>query len=100
IRDFHVTGVQTCALPISEGCAPIVKAYEAGERHADTWQDAHTIAPGIRVPVAIADYLILDAVRTSGGTAIAVSDDEILAAMSEKIGRASCRGRGERLVGG
>ena len=67
----------------AEGCAPIVKAYELGERHAETWQDAHTIAPGIRVPAAIADYLILDAVRDSGGTAIAVSDDEILAAMSE-----------------
>ena len=67
----------------AEGCAPIVKAYEAGERHAATWQNAHTIAPGIRVPAAIADYLILDAVRHSGGTAIAVSDDEILAAMSE-----------------
>ncbi len=67
----------------AEGCAPIVKAYEAGERHAETWQNAHTIAPGIRVPAAIADYLILDAVRDSNGTAIAVSDDEILAAMSE-----------------
>jgi threonine synthase len=67
----------------AEGCAPIVRAYEAGERHAETWQDAHTIAPGIRVPAAIADYLILDAVRHSGGTAVAVSDDEILAAMSE-----------------
>jgi threonine synthase len=67
----------------AEGCAPIVKAYEAGERHAETWQNAHTIAPGIRVPAAIADYLILDAVRTSGGTAVAVSDDEILSAMGE-----------------
>ena len=67
----------------AEGCAPIVKAYEAGERHAPTWENAHTIAPGIRVPAAIADYLILDAVRNSGGTAVAVSDDEILAAMSE-----------------
>jgi threonine synthase len=67
----------------AEGCAPIVKAYEAGERHAETWQDAHTIAPGIRVPAAIADYLILDAVRQSGGTAVSVSDEEILAAMAE-----------------
>jgi threonine synthase len=67
----------------AEGCAPIVKAYEAGERHADTWQDAHTIAPGIRVPAAIADYLILDAVRQSGGTAVTVSDEEILTAMGE-----------------
>jgi threonine synthase len=67
----------------AEGCAPIVRAYEAGERHAEPWQDARTIAPGIRVPAAIADYLILDAVRASNGTAIAVTDDEILAAMSE-----------------
>jgi threonine synthase len=67
----------------AEGCAPIVRAYEAGERYAETWQDAQTIAPGIRVPAAIADYLILDAVRESGGTAVAVSDDEILSAMSE-----------------
>jgi threonine synthase len=67
----------------AEGCAPIVKAFEAGERHAETWQNAHTIAPGIRVPAAIADYLILDSVRESNGTAVAVSDDEILAAMSE-----------------
>lgn len=67
----------------AEGCAPIVKAYEAGERYAETWTDAHTIAPGIRVPAAIADYLIIDAVRDSGGTAVAVSDAEILTAMSE-----------------
>jgi threonine synthase len=67
----------------AEGCAPIVRAFDAGERFADTWQDAHTIAPGIRVPAAIADYLILDSVRESGGTAITVSDAEILDAMGE-----------------
>jgi threonine synthase len=61
----------------SEGCAPIVRAYRQGERHAAPWQGAATIAPGIRVPVAIADYLILDAVRASGGTAITVSEEEI-----------------------
>lgn len=61
------------------GCAPIVKAYESGERHAPLWEDASTIAPGVRVPVAIGDYLILDAVRASEGTAIAVTDDELLA---------------------
>jgi threonine synthase len=65
------------------GCAPIVRAFDAGLRSAETWQDAQTIAPGIRVPAAIADYLILDAIRDSGGTAIAVSDEEILAAMHE-----------------
>jgi threonine synthase len=67
----------------AEGCAPIVRAFAAGKRHAEPWQDARTIAPGIRVPAAIADYLILDAVRDSGGTAVAVSDAEILAAMFE-----------------
>jgi len=59
------------------GCAPLVSAYDAGERHAARCADAHTIAPGIRVPAAIGDYLILDAVRASGGTALTVTDDEI-----------------------
>jgi threonine synthase len=61
----------------AEGCAPIVRAFEKGERHADLWQNAHTAAAGMRVPVAIGDYLILDAVRNSGGTALTVSEDEI-----------------------
>jgi threonine synthase len=60
------------------GCAPIVRAFERGERHAPLWENAQTIAPGVRVPIAIGDYLILDAVRASGGTAVAVSDDELL----------------------
>ncbi len=59
------------------GCAPIVRAYNAGERHATRWEDGHTIAGGIRVPAVIGDFLVLDAVRESGGYAIAVSDDEI-----------------------
>lgn len=62
----------------AEGCAPIVRAFEAGERHAEPWEGAHTIAAGLRVPVAIGDYLILEAVRSSGGTAITVSDDELM----------------------
>jgi threonine synthase len=61
----------------AEGCAPIVRAFEQGERHAPLWEHASTIAPGIRVPVAIGDYLILDAVRESRGTAITVSDAEL-----------------------
>lgn len=65
----------------SEGCAPIVRAFERGERHAQLWEGAATVAPGIRVPVAIGDYLILDAVRQSGGTAITVSDAELLEGM-------------------
>jgi threonine synthase len=59
------------------GCAPIVRAFETGARHAERWPDAATIAPGIRVPAAIGDYLILDAIRQSGGTALAVTDDEL-----------------------
>ena len=62
----------------SEGCAPIVRAYEQGKKFADPWENANTIAAGIRVPSAIGDYLILDSVRKSGGTAITVSDQEII----------------------
>ena len=61
----------------AEGCAPIVRAYESGEEHAPLWQDAQTVAAGIRVPAAIGDFLILRAVRESGGYAIAVSDEAI-----------------------
>ncbi|MEQ8313672.1 MAG: threonine synthase [Gammaproteobacteria bacterium] len=67
----------------AEGCAPIVKAYEEGTRHAEPWQDAHTIAAGIRVPAAVGDFLILDAVRESNGFAVAVSDEAINAAHQE-----------------
>jgi threonine synthase len=61
----------------AEGCAPIVKAFEAGEEHAPEWLDASTAAAGIRVPKAIGDFLILRAVRAAGGTAIAVPEAEI-----------------------
>ncbi len=61
----------------AEGCAPIVKAFEEGAEHAELWEGAQTIAAGIRVPVAIGDFLILRAVRESGGSAIAVSDQAI-----------------------
>ena len=59
------------------GCAPIVKAWSEGAEHAELWEDAHTIAAGIRVPVAVGDFLILEAVRDSGGFAIAVEDSTI-----------------------
>lgn len=62
----------------AEGCAPMVRAFEAGKRHAEVWEDAHTAAAGIRVPAAIGDFLVLDAVRESGGFAAAVSDEHIL----------------------
>ena len=64
----------------ASGCAPIVRAWEAGARHAEKWEDAATVAAGIRVPGAIGDFLILDAVRESGGFAIAVGDPAIMAA--------------------
>jgi threonine synthase len=67
----------------AEGCAPIVRAFDRGERHAERWEDAHTVAAGIRVPRAVGDFLILDAVRASGGAALAVSDAEIVAAVEE-----------------
>jgi threonine synthase len=65
------------------GCAPIVRAYEEGVEQAPRWEDAHTIASGIRVPQAIGDFLILRAVRESNGFAIAVSDEAISAAVDE-----------------
>ncbi|MBX3530791.1 MAG: threonine synthase [Rhizobiaceae bacterium] len=65
------------------GCAPIVKAFEDGVEHAARWQDARTVAAGIRVPQAVGDFLILRAVRESGGFAIAVPDDAIEAARDE-----------------
>jgi threonine synthase len=65
------------------GCAPIVKAFEEGVEHAPVWPNAHTIASGIRVPVAVGDFLILRAVRNSGGYAMAVEDQAIDAARTE-----------------
>jgi threonine synthase len=65
------------------GCAPMVRAYEAGVGHAPRWENAHTIASGIRVPQAVGDFLILRAVRESGGFAIAVTDEAITAALDE-----------------
>ena len=65
------------------GCAPIVRAFEAGEEHAERWEDAHTVAAGIRVPRAVGDFLILRAVRESGGKALAVGDPAILKAVDE-----------------
>lgn len=64
----------------STGCAPMVRAFEAGERHATRWENAETVASGIRVPAAVGDFLILDAVRESGGFATAVPDADIIEA--------------------
>jgi threonine synthase len=61
----------------SEGCAPIVRAFQSGERFAKPWQNAQTRASGIRVPSAVGDFLILEALSQSGGTAVAVGEDSI-----------------------
>jgi threonine synthase len=65
------------------GCAPMVRAYEQGEEHAPRWENAATIASGIRVPQAVGDFLILRAVRESNGYAVAVSDEAISAGLDE-----------------
>ncbi len=67
----------------SETCSPIVRAFEAGERFADEFENASTVASGLRVPKAIGDFLILDAIRASNGTAISVTDEELVAAVRE-----------------
>ena len=67
----------------ASGCAPIVKAWEEGLEHAPLWPNAHTIAAGIRVPAAVGDFLMLRAVRESGGFAMAIDDDAILRAREE-----------------
>jgi threonine synthase len=63
------------------GCAPIPKALEEGKNVSEAWKDAHTFASGLRVPKAYGDYIILDIVRRSGGTAIAITDEEMLASL-------------------
>ncbi len=65
------------------GCAPVVRAFEQGEAASTMWQQAHTEASGLRVPKPYGDYLILDIVRQSGGTAVAVSDDDIFASLKD-----------------
>ena len=63
----------------STGCAPIVKAFEAGARESEMWADARTVAFGITVPKALGDFLVLDALYDTGGTAVAVTDEDLLA---------------------
>ena len=67
----------------ASGCAPIVNAFAAGKRFADEFPNAATVASGLRVPKAIGDFLILDAISASGGTAVAVTDEELLGATRE-----------------
>ena len=74
----------------ASGCAPIVRAFEDGTEHAARWENAHTIASGIRVPQAIGDFLILRAVRESKGFAIAVTDETISAALKRSPVKKAC----------
>ncbi|MDC0201202.1 threonine synthase [Verrucomicrobia bacterium] len=67
----------------STGCAPIVKAYDEGSEHAEYWENAETVASGIRVPAAIGDFLILRGIRETGGFATAVDDEDIMSAREE-----------------
>ena len=67
----------------AEGCAPIVRAFEKGDEFAERWEHAATVATGIRVPKAVGDFLILRAVRESGGAAMAVSEEAILKAVDD-----------------
>ena len=62
----------------AEGCAPISRAYHAGEEFATPWEDAHTVAAGLRVPSAVGDFLMLRALRESDGTAVTVSDEALV----------------------
>jgi threonine synthase len=62
----------------SDGCAPIAKAFAEGKRFAELFADAHSVASGIRVPVAVGDFMILDAVRASGGLALSVEEERII----------------------
>ncbi|MBL9122614.1 MAG: threonine synthase, partial [Planctomycetaceae bacterium] len=91
----------------SDGCAPIARAFERGERFAEPWADARTIASGIRVPAAVGDFMILDAVRASGGLALAVPEGKIRGWMELAVSRegisvcpesAACVGALETLV--
>src|SRR5690242_15541471 len=67
----------------SSGCAPVVRAFERGEAVSQMWQDAHTFASGLRVPKPFGDAIILEIVRASGGTAVALSDDAIFASLKD-----------------
>jgi threonine synthase len=67
----------------AEHCAPIVKAFDEGAERSEMWKDAHTVADGLRVPKAIGDFLVLRAIRESGGTALAVSDRDMVGGMRD-----------------
>jgi threonine synthase len=65
------------------GCAPVARAWDAGDSASHMWQNAHTFASGLRVPKPYGDYIILDAVRQSGGTVVALSDEAIFVSLRD-----------------
>src|SRR5207237_7543061 len=71
----------------SDGCAPIVRAFEAGARFAEPFPNAHTIASGLRVPAAVGDFMMIDAVRASGGLAVTGREGRIVEWMRRVAGR-------------
>ena len=74
----------------ANGCAPIVKAWENGDEHAPLWENAYTRAAGIRVPIAVGDFLIIRAIRESKGFAMSVSDEEIFEARDRVASNDGC----------
>jgi threonine synthase len=75
LKDTRLPKLVSCQ---SDGCAPIVTAFEKGERFAELFPNAHTVASGLRVPAAVGDFMMLDAIRASGGWAVAGREDRIV----------------------
>ena len=85
----------------AEGCAPIPRAFQAGDEFATPWEGAHTIAAGLRVPSAVGDFLMLRALRESNGAGVIVSDAELVAGqmrMSSMEGIFACPEGGATLA--
>jgi threonine synthase len=85
----------------SEGCAPIPRAFHAGDQFATPWEEAHTVAAGLRVPAAVGDFMMLRALRESNGTAVTVSDEELVRAqmrLSSREGTFACPEGGATLA--
>lgn len=79
-----VTGKRPKMIAVqAAGCAPVVRAFEEGQAASTMWQDAHTAASGLRVPKPYGDYIILEIVRASGGTAVALSDETIFDSLKD-----------------
>src|SRR5947209_5735756 len=83
LKDTKMPRLYSCQ---SDGCAPIVTAFEKGERFATRFENAHTVASGLRVPAAVGDFMMLDAIRASGGTALAGREDRIAEWMTRVSG--------------